>query len=452
MIDNDNYNDPPEITDALNTISQKAANYTSPHATGSNAAKRARKQEKQFEENAKLKDVIPLAYAADGSIIFGKHTPPPKDTVDNEKPLLPNIIFGDQVPDVKIDFLWQDRFSYQFGLVAGRQGLGKSSFACYMAAKITNADVHSWDDGAPCPTGCVMFFPPEGQRSFTVRRIENMGGDKKYLAIYSGLGSGRKRPDGMIDTDHDPVVSDVTNLTRAIDAVEQTKGQKVHLIVIDPITDYMGGVKQNENGEVTAALRGLEYLASERNICIIGVKHLNKTANTSAALYSVGGSGAFTSKPRFVYILDQTPESRKAELEGNKSVEQRLLLVPCKRANDFLVKGSIEYQLVGEDDSFHVEIKDLGGSWTGDSLQWELLKINGGATKGRGRPADDELNAEIERLLDSGMSVKEVLKELEDNGQTASKSHVYKIFNSLKERQAESYSDFDDFGDDNADV
>lgn len=425
--------------DAAQTNEQPAPasnDWGSPHAGGS-MKQRARESQKQREECSRR----PIAYDAMGGVIYGNTPAPKPEAVDDGKPVLPIVTSGDQIPDKQIKFLWKDRFSYQFGLLAGRQGLGKSMLVGYLAAKITTATFKSWGDGAPCPTGSVMFFTPEGGESLTMQRIRNMGGNVKNLFFYSGLGSGRLRPDGTLDTDLDPVVSDTVNLTQAIDAAEKKTGQKVHLIIIDPITDFMGDIKQNDNAEVTRALRGLDYLAVERNICILGVKHLNKTANTSAAVYNVGGSNAFTSKPRFVYLLDQTPESRKAELMGD-SIERRLVLVPAKH-NDFYIKHSIEFMLAGGEDNFHVEITDLGGDWTADSLQSELLQINGGAVKGRGRPANDERNAEIERLLESGKTPKEVVSEM-----GASSKTVYKIYNALKQKQAETFSEFAGFGDD----
>lgn len=391
-----------------------------PASDGSSAhagdSKRAQKSQKQRGEGSQ----VPLAYDGYGNIIYGNMPAPAPEAVDDGKPFLPIIRRAKQIPDKPINFLWKDRFSYQFGLIAGRQGLGKSMFVCYIAAQITTASVKSWGDGAQCPTGCVMFFTPEGGESLTIQRIRNMGGNTDNLVFYSGTGKHLRPDNKTIDTDIDPVVSDTASLTQAIDAAEQETGQKVHLIIIDPISDFMGDIKQNDNAEVTQALRGLDYLAVEKSICIIGVKHLNKNANTSAAVYNVGGSNAFTSKPRFVYLLDQTPESRKAELMGDSSTEKSLLLVPAK-CNDFIIKNSIEFILSGGEENFHVEITDLSGDWTGDALQYELTLINGGAAKGRGRPANDERNAKIKEMILNGASDEEIIQET-----GASKSTIYR--------------------------
>ena len=430
--DNDS-NDPEEIRGAVDLGSP----------FGSKTVEQMEAENRQMQHIREECSRRPIGYDSCGNIIYG-NTPEPKkpEPVDEQKTLLPIIIRGDQVPDKQIEFLWKDRFPYQFGLLAGRQNLGKSMFVAYLAAKITNASFKSWGDGAVCPTGCVMYFTPEGGSSLTKQRIRNMGGNADNIVFYNGLGSGRLRPNGTIDSDADPDVSDIYSLTMAIDAAEKGAGQKVRLIVIDPITDFMGEVRQNDNAEVTKALRGLDYLAVERGVCILGVKHVNKSVNTTAAVYNVGGSNAFTSKPRFVYMLDQTPDSRKADLEKDDLTERRLVAV-CAKHNDFDCPASLELTLRSDNDAKRVEITDYYSDWTADSLLFALSEINGGASKGRGRPADDDRNAEIERLLASGMSPKEVISQT-----GAGINHVYSIFKALKKKQAASYSEFADFGDD----
>ena len=426
-------NDSEEIRDALDLDS----------VFGSKTVEQMEEENRQMQHIREECSRRQIAYDATGAPIYG-NTPEPKkpEPVDEQKTLLPIIIRGDQVPDKQIEFLWKDRFPYQFGLLAGRQNLGKSMFVAYLAAQITNASVENWGDGAPCPTGSVIYFTPEGGAALTKQRIWNMGGNPENIVFYSGLGSGRLRPDGTIDTDFDPDVSDIYSLTMTIDAAEKDAGQKVRLIVIDPITDFMGDVRQNDNAEVTKALRGLDYLAVDRSVCILGVKHVNKSVNTTAAVFNVGGSVAFTSKPRFVYMLDQTPDSRRADLEKDDLTERRLVMV-CAKHNDFDPSSSLEFTLKSDNDSKRVEITDYNSDWDADSLQYALSQINADNYKGKGRPADDDRNAAIERLLASGMSVKEVMEKM-----GSSKQHVYAIFNALKKKQAASYSEFADFGED----
>lgn len=432
--------DSKEICDALDHQPASSDDLGSPF--GSKTVEQMEAENRQMQRIREECSLRPIAYDATGASIYGNTPAPKPETVDEQKTPLPIITRGDHVPDKRISFLWQDRFPYQFGLLAGRQNLGKSMFVAYLAAKITNASFKSWGDGCVCPTGCVMYFTPEGGAPLTMQRIRNMGGNPENIVFYNGLGSGRLRSDGTIDTDFDPDVSDTYSLTRAIDAAEKDTEQKVRLIVIDPITDFMGEVRQNDNAEVTKALRGLDYLAVDRGVCILGVKHVNKSVNTTAAVFNVGGSVAFTSKPRFVYMLDQTPDSRKADLEKDDLTQRRLVMV-CAKHNDFDPPSSLELTLKSDNDSKRVEITDFYGDWTADSLQYALSQINGDNSKGRGRPTDDDRNAEIERLLASGMSVNDVMDET-----GASRNHVYAIRKTLNKQQKSSYIEFNGFGDD----
>ena len=457
ITDDSYYTDPPELQNAFDKVSAKAAEYieqtdpSDPAPTlndwgspfGSKTVEEMEKENRQMQHIREECSRRPIGYDGYGNIIYGNTPPPKSETIDEQKTPLPIITRGDLVPDKGIDFLWQDRIPYQFGLLAGRQNLGKSMFVAYLTAKITNASFKSWGDGAPCPTGCVMYFTPEGGAALTKRRICNMGGNAENIVFYSGLGSGRLRPDGTIDTDLDPVVSDTYSLTRAIDAAAKSTGQKVQLIIIDPIADFMGEVKQSNYAEVAKALRGLDYLAVERGVCILGVKHVTKSVNTTAAVYNVGDSVAYTSKPRFVYMLDQTPDSRKADLEKDDSIERRLVAV-CAKHNDFDTPPSLELTLRNDDnDGKRVEITDFYSDWTAESLLHALSEINGGTSKGRGRPADDDRNAEVESLLKS-MSPMDVVEEMARRGRPVGKSRVYEIQGKLNEIWAKSYSDLAD--------
>ena len=454
LINNDlYYTDPPELQSAFDKVSAKAAEYieqtdpSDPAPTlndwgspfGSKTVEEMEKENRQMQHIREECSRRPISYDGYGNIIYGNTPPPKPETVDEQKTPLPIITRGDHVPDKRIEFLWKDRIPYQFGLLAGRQNLGKSMFVAYLTAKITNASFKSWGDGAPCPTGCVMYFTPEGGAALTKQRICNMGGNAENIVFYSGLGSGRLRPDGTIDTDFDPVVSDIYSLTRAIDAAEKSTGQKVHLIVVDPLADFMGEVRQNNYAEVAKALRGLEYLAVERGVCILGVKHVVKNVNPNAAVYNVGDSIAYTSKPRFVHMLDQTPDSRKAELENDDSIERRLV-VACVKHNDFAPIPSLEFTLKSDNDSKRVEITDFYSDWTGESLLHALSEINGDNSKRRGRHADEERNAEIKSLLASGKSVAEVMEIMKQSGREVGKTLVYGIKGTIDNQ----YPDFED--------
>ena len=67
----------------------------------------------------------------------------------------------------------------------------------------------------------------------------------------------------------------------------------VALIVIDPITAYLGKADNNKVGDVRGITTELAALAQDHRLCVLAVSHLNKNADQQAA-YRVSGSGAWT--------------------------------------------------------------------------------------------------------------------------------------------------------------
>lgn len=404
----------------LDAISQKAAAKiqkprpaSSPHKPG--AAERARQSEENRKQVQKDAATAPLAYDCQtGEVINGtSNYKPPQNDIDESKPLLPILSMGGSVPFNDVQFLWEGLFSYQLGLIGGRQGLGKSTFACYLAAMISHPGVNIWTDNTPCPTGCVLFFIPEGGQGFTDNRIKTIGGKLENIGYYKGLGTGRRRPDGTIDVDADPTVEDIQALNGAIDALEKSKGLPCKLVIIDPITDFMGNIKQNDSAEVSRILRPLDYLAAERNLCILMIKHLNKHRNETSALYDVGGSNAFTSKPRWVYILDESPTAREAALAGETDYTKEAILAYAK-VNDFQIKKSIHFSIA---ENGKMDFPTFG-TYTAESLGQELRSINAQYKMTEKQADRFDRKQTAKTMLEAGSSVKEVAKAVERSEST----------------------------------
>src|SRR6516225_2603098 len=75
----------------------------------------------------------------------------------------------------------------------------------------------------------------------------------------------------------------------------------VVLIIVDPISAYLGGkVDSHKNAETRAVLTPFGELADRANVAVLSVTHLNKagTGQSVKALYRVIGTIAFTAAPR----------------------------------------------------------------------------------------------------------------------------------------------------------
>jgi putative DNA primase/helicase len=92
----------------------------------------------------------------------------------------------------------------------------------------------------------------------------------------------------------------------------------VRLVVIDPISAYMGNVDSHKNTDVRAILTPIADFADACRVAILGVSHLNKS-NAQEALQRVSGSLAFVAAARAALIVVKD--------RGNPA---RRLLLPLK--------------------------------------------------------------------------------------------------------------------------
>jgi putative DNA primase/helicase len=71
----------------------------------------------------------------------------------------------------------------------------------------------------------------------------------------------------------------------------------VGLIIIDPVTAYMGSIDSHRTTDVRAVLEPLARFAEESDIAILGISHPPK-ATQSKAIHAVTGSLAFVAAAR----------------------------------------------------------------------------------------------------------------------------------------------------------
>jgi putative DNA primase/helicase len=101
------------------------------------------------------------------------------------------------------------------------------------------------------------------------------------------------------------LAEDILELEKAID-----KKGDVSLIVIDPVTNYLGKLSMNKENEMRDLLMPLADLAQRKNICIVTVGHLNKKTNNDGVqlLDRVMGAAAFHGVARQTFLFGDDPE------------------------------------------------------------------------------------------------------------------------------------------------
>lgn len=245
----------------------------------------------------------------------------------------------------ELEWLWDDRFPLgKISIVAGDGGIGKSFMTLYMASVVSRGAVWADAPTVPVKQGHVVLLSAEDDLADTiVPRLMGMGANLKMI---TALGTAKGK-NGLL-----------TPFTlQDIDRLERVMARKpgTRMIVIDPITAYLGAVDDHKNAALRGLLGPLSDFASRHRVAIIAVTHFNKSTGAKAGARIIG-SVAYGNAARATWLVALDPEN-----------ENRRLLMPDK-ANLSKKKTSMAYTItdgvvVWEPDTFKVNATEiLGGS------------------------------------------------------------------------------------------
>jgi len=247
------------------------------------------------------------------------------------------------IDSVPLRWLWPGKIPMgKLTLLVGDPGLGKSVITLDLAARVSMGA--AWPDGSEGDDpGDVIIFSAEDDAADTIRpHLEIAGADLDRIFILKSV----KRSDG-----HKYLFSLVDDLVALKECIDQLGGS-VHLVVIDPISAYLGNdVDSHNNTSVRAVLAPLAELAAMTTAAFAGVSHLNKGAGT--AIYRIQGSIAFTAAARAVWAVAKDPHDETGH---------RRLLLPVKN------------NLAPDSGGLGYEIEDVGGQ---AAIHWgEAISTN----------------------------------------------------------------------------
>jgi len=209
------------------------------------------------------------------------------------------------IPPRHIDFLWAGRLARgKHTAFAGEPGDGKSQLSIYVAATISRGGEWPCNEGR-VPLGNVIIFNAEdGADDTIVPRLIAADADMERVHIVSAVlqedGKGRRTFN---------LQADLALLEKKICEIGD-----VALVIIDPISSYMGKTDSHKNSEVRGALEPLSEMADRLKVAVLSITHFSKagSSNTNKALHRFIGSIAFVGAPRaaFAVIEDADNEGR----------------------------------------------------------------------------------------------------------------------------------------------
>jgi AAA domain len=218
------------------------------------------------------------------------------------------------IPAEKIEWLWPGRLARgKHTCIAGEPGTGKSQLSIAIVAAITTGAEWPCNEGR-APLGSVIILSAEDGAADTIRpRLEAAGADLNRVILVSAVrhdSSGRRAFD--LQRDLDLLALEINNIG------------DVALVVIDPVSSYLGKVDSHKNSEVRGVLEPLSDMADSMRVAVLSITHFSKTgaSNTTKAVHRFIGSIAFTGAPRaaFAVIEDAEHDGRRLFLHAKNNL------------------------------------------------------------------------------------------------------------------------------------
>ena len=228
----------------------------------------------------------------------------------------PQVVRLDTVSPSRVKWLWNQRLALgKLSLIAGDPGLGKSYLTLDLVARVSTGRAmpgDRWENGSPMDRypGSAILLSAEDDPADTIRpRLEAAGADLRRVSMITGVRTGDAQSSFNLK-DHLVFLRELCQ-----------RDDRVRLIVIDPISAYLGDDEGHSNTKVRNLLAPLAKLAQDLNVAVVAVTHLNKGGgqNAGSAIYRAMGSLAFTAAARTVHLVVRDPED-----------PERRLIVPIK--------------------------------------------------------------------------------------------------------------------------
>jgi putative DNA primase/helicase len=95
------------------------------------------------------------------------------------------------------------------------------------------------------------------------------------------------------------------NLQADLDLLEQeiTKARDARLVIIDPISSYLGKADSHKNSDVRGVLEPVGEMAARLRVAVVSVTHKSKGKGNSAINSAIGSVG-FTGVARCAFLVD----------------------------------------------------------------------------------------------------------------------------------------------------
>lgn len=211
------------------------------------------------------------------------------------------VKLSDVIPAAQ-PYLWAGRIpSSSCTLIGGRQSATKNLFAYDVISRVTTGSPWPDDHAGPqrAPQSVILLEAEEHLESSIVTRLAASGADLDRIVYVKGAPT------------QNPDRTRLISIQRDADGIDQLALQlgDVGLVVVSPITSYLGSVEQNSNEQVrNEIIYPLKTLSETLGCAVVILKHPNKDWRNADPLERIGGSAAWTEAMRCVVFIGKDPD------------------------------------------------------------------------------------------------------------------------------------------------
>ena len=202
-----------------------------------------------------------------------------------------------------VRWLWEGRIAIgTLALLAGREGIGKSTLAYWLVAQITRGRLPGESFGKP---RAVLIAATEDSWAHTIV--------PRLIAAKADL----DRVFRVAVRSADEVYVGM-NVIKDLKLLEQAAAQvDAGLLLLDPLMSRLGDQDTHKDSDVRIALEPMVDVADRVGMSVLGLIHHNKSGSTDP-LQLIMGSKAFTAVARSVHtvVIDPDDEEEERKLFG----------------------------------------------------------------------------------------------------------------------------------------
>jgi hypothetical protein len=259
-------------------------------------------------------------------------------------------------------WLWEDAYAHWIGMgslvgLAGREGVGKSTWCAYLTAKVTRGELPGDFYGTP---KSVIICTTEDDWNATLKpRLMAAGADMDRVFRVDSVDA-----DGL---------AGIVTLPNDLHGMEATiREHDVALVILDPLLTFVNAkLDTHKDAEVRRALEPVVRMAHDTTASVIGLIHVNKTSDGDL-MNRVMGSRAIGAVARGVLfcgsykpVEDMAQEDDSPFASPNPEQKRaRFVFGQIKNNLQAKVMKSVEYHIGGRTVGYDQEAqKDIEGSY-----------------------------------------------------------------------------------------